>query len=367
MEDERNLETEKAEIIRVEYERPKLIHRVLANFIDILLMVFVTILCFIGARAIVQSTSMYHNNDYNLRKIQLSSHLYINADRTSDSPVDERGFDVNEYKHGDYVILYTSWLAKQESLTGEAKVSRSEKAINNFIAYMDTINHSLAEDITTFVNTKKLEKTGNYVGHEHYFEKDDNTNEIIIPKDENDNPYYSYQTYFKEFYRKIIDDDLIDNYLAKYVTDMKKCFKNEWNYLVFMELLPAYCLGAILVYFIPPLFIKRGRKTLGKALYHIGLVDKNVFSPTFARYLSRFAIFFFAELVLSIFTFAIPYIISFTLMVFSKKQQGFPDYMLGLQEIDTSKQKIYYNKIDALMEKAKVNKAAKDFKLPDTF
>lgn len=365
MEEERLNEPEKAEIIRVEYERPKLIHRVLANFTDILLMVFVCILCFIGARAIVLATPMYRNNDRLLRSVQLSSHLYINSDRTSDSPIDERGFDINEYHLGDYVILYTSWLDKQESLTGEAKVSRSEKAINNFVNYMNTINASLGEEITSLINTKKLEKTGNVVGHEHYFEKDEVTNEIFIPKNESDIPYYPYQTYFKEFYKKIIDDTLIDNYLAKYAVDMKKCLKNEWNSLVFMELLPSYCLGAILVYFIPPLFLRRGRKTLGKALYRIGLVDKNIFSPTFVKYLLRFLIFFFAELVLSVFTFAIPYIISFTLMVFSKNKQGFPDYMLGLQEIDTSKQKIYYNKIDALVDKAKTYKTAKDFKLPD--
>ena len=39
--------------------------------------------------------------------------------------------------------------------------------------------------------------------------------------------------------------------------------------------------------------------------------------------------------------------------------------MLKLTEIDASKQKIYYNKIEALSDKASVYKKPTDFKLPD--
>ena len=365
MEQEHTPELEKAEIIQVEYEHPKLIHRVLANFLDIILMVFTSILCFIGIRAIVQSTSMYRNNDYSIRSIQLASGLYINASRASESPVDERGFDIEEYHYGDDVMLYTSWLPKQNSLTYESIVSRSEKAIDKLANYLNTFDSSLGENVHTFINNKKLEMVGDVVGHEHYFEKNNETNEIFIPKNENNQPYYSYQTYFKNFYQKVIADNLVDDYLMKYTPKLKEYLLNESKYLVFIELPIAYTLGAILVYFIPPLFFRRGRMTLGKALYHIGLVDKNIFSPTFFRHLLRFLIFFFAELVLSIFTFGIPYFISFSLMLFSKHKQGFPDYLLGLNEIDSSKQKIYYNKIEALSDKASVYKTPVDFKLPD--
>ena len=365
MEQERVNEPEKAEIVHIEYEQPKLVHRVLANFLDVLLMVACTILCFIASRAIVTSTPMYRDNDYALREIQLSSGLYINADRTSDSPVDERGFDINEYRYGDEVMLYTIWLTRQDSLTYEAIVNRCEKAIDKFVSYINSVCHHPETELMIFLGEEKLNKVGDVPDHEHFFIRNVDTNSIEIPLDENGRPYYSYQTYFKEFYKKLMDDKLADDYLIKYVPKFKECLKNEGICLLFIELPSAYFVAALLVYFIPPLFFRRGRMTLGKALYRIGLVDKNILSPTFVKHLLRFVIFFFAELVLSIFTFGIPYVISFTLMLCSKKKQGFPDYMLGLTEIDSSKQKIYYNRVEALTDKASVYKAASDFKLPD--
>ena len=362
-----NLDLEKAQIVEIEYEHPKLVHRVLANFLDVLLMVGVTILCFIASRAIVQSTPMYLNNDYAIREIQLSSGLYINADRTSTSPVDTRGFDINEYHYGDQIQLMTYWLPRQNNLTYQAIVSRCDKAINKFIDYMGGIRESYASEIRTFVDNQKLEKLGDVAGHEHFFEKNNETNEIYIPVNESGIPYYSYQTYFNEFYKKIMDNNLCDDYFTKGAPKYRNYLRNEGKYLLLIELPSAYFLGAILVYFIPPLFFKRGRQTLGKALYRIGLVDKNIFSPTFPKHLLRFSIFFVAELVLSIFTFGAPYIISFTMMLCTKNKQGFPDYLLGLTEIDGSKQKIYYNKIDALADKAKDYKTPTDFKLPDSY
>ena len=362
-----NQEIEKVEVVNVEYERAKLVHRVLANFIDILLMVGMTIVLFIGSRAIVQSTSMYRENDYNIRNIQLSSGLYINADRTNGSAIDTRGFDINEYKYGDSIQLMTYWLPRQDSLTYEDIIKRCENSITKFKAYMSAVDAKYDTEIQNLIDTQKLAKTGNVTGHEHFFEKNESTNEIHIPVNESGIPYYSYQTYFEDFYKIIMDNNLTDDYLTKGAPKFKECLSNEGKYLLLIELPSAYILAGILVYFIPPLFFRRGRKTLGKALYRIGLVDKDIFSPTFARFTARFAIFFFAELLLSIFTFGAPYIISFTMMLFTKNKQGFPDYLLRLNEIDTSKAKIYYNKIEALSDKASIYKTPTDFKLPDAY
>ena len=366
MEEEKNQEIEKAEIVNVEYERAKLYHRVLANFIDILLMIGMTIVMFIASRAIVQSTSAYRDNDHKIREIQLASGLFINADRTNGSAVDTKGFDINEYKYGDSVQLMTYWLPRQESLTYKDIVGRCESSIKKFTEYMTNIKPKYQDEITNYVNEQKLAKVGKVEGHEHFFEKNAETNEIYIPVNESGIPYYSYQTYFEDFYKLIMDNNLTDDYLTKGVTNFKNYLANEGKCLLFIELPAAYLTAAILVYFIPPLFLKRGRKTLGKALYHIGLVDKDIFSPTLPRYLARFGIFFIAEMLLSIFTFGAPFIISFTMMLFTKEKQGFPDYLLRLNEIDTSKQKIYYNKIDALSDKASIYKTPTDFKLPNT-
>ena len=360
-------EIEKAEIVKIEYEQPKLVHRVLANLIDIFLMVGMTIVFFIASRGVVQSTPMYRNNDYKIRDIELSSGLYINADRTNGSVVDTRGFDINEYQYGDSIQLMTYWLPRQKALTYQDVVSRCEKSINRFTEFMGSIKASYADDIKDFINKEKLEKTGDNEVQPHFFLKNNETNEIFIPLNESGIPYYSYQTYFEEFYKLIMDNNLTDDYLTKLAPNLKQYLSNEGKYLLFIELPVAYLLAGIVVYFIPPLFFRRGRQTLGKALYRIGLVDKDVFSPTFLRYLARFSIFFFGEMVLSVFTFGAPFFISFTMMLSTKNKQGFPDYILGLTEIDTSKQKIYYNKIEALSEKASVYKTPTDFKLPDPY
>ena len=361
---EENLE--KAEVINIEYEQPKLVHRILANFLDILLFVGMTIVFFIGTRGVVQNTSMYRQNDYEIRNIELSSGLFINADRTNGSAVDDRGYDINAYQYGDSIQLMTYWLPRQNSLTYKDIVNRCDTSINKFINYMGQYDANYIQEITTFYREQKLAMTGDVSGHEHYFLKNEN-DEIYIPVNESGIPYYSYQTYFEQFYKKIMDNNLTDDYLTKKVPNFRDYLGNEGKYLLFIEFPIAYVLGAITVYLIPPLFFRRGRKTLGKALYHIGLVDSKIFSPTVPRFLARFAILLFAEIILSLVTFGAPMIISFTMMLTTKKKQGFPDYLLGLTEVDTSKQKIYYNKVDALSDKASVYKTPTDFNLPNHY
>lgn len=350
------MDAEKAEIIKVEYERPTLVHRVLANFIDILLMVFVTIIMFIATRAIVQSTSNYRDNDLKYKTIELESGLFINTD----DPHGNLG-----YKFGDQVQLLTYWLPRQDNLTYEDICNRCDAAIEHFFLFLDGYDTELSDKAELFYKESRLKMTGNIEGHEHYFVENAETGEIFIPVNESGIPYYSYKTYFEEYYKKTIDNNFIDDYLTKHIPNFKDYLSNEGKYVIFLEFPIAYVMGAILVYFIPPLFFRRGRKTLGNALYHIGLVDSRYYSPTFLRHLARFAIFLFAELILSIFTFGAPFIISFTMMLGTKSKQGFPDYLLRLNQIDTSKQKIYYNKIDALSDRAKNYKDPTDFKLPD--
>ena len=358
MTDSINQEINQAQIVNIEYDKPKFHRRVLANMIDILLMIFATILCFIATRAVVTSTSMYRNNDYNLKSAYIASSLFINIDDSVGG---------RDYKYGDEVTVITSYYQKSGKYSYPDIVKKCQQHIDNFFVYLENLEIESAQEVAKsakrLYDERRLSLVGNVEGHEHYFIKNEQ-NEIIIPLNESEIPYYSYATYFDNFYRPIIDDEFIDNFFVKYSPNVAKYISNEGKYVVFIEFPIAYILGGILVYFIPPLFFRRGRMTLGKALYRIGLVDANVFSPTFPRFLARFAIFLFAELILSVVTFGIPFLISFTMMLVTKKGQGFPDYLLRLTEIDTSTQKIYYNKIEVLTDKASIYKTPIDFKLP---
>ena len=52
------------------------------------------------------------------------------------------------------------------------------------------------------------------------------------------------------------------------------------------------------------------------------------------------------------------------MMVFSKKKQGFPDYMLDLQEVDTSKDKIFNTIEEVKLDSINPSKKPVDFNVP---
>jgi len=364
------LEQEKSEVVKVEYELPKFYHKILAKFIDIILFVFITIVLFLASRKIVMSSGMYIHNDITYKTIEVESGLFVNS-----STVPGR-----IYEFGDEIQPIVIALPKKEGLTYKAIVTRCHDAVEKFFTYLEPVNPQTVVEAKSEYDRLRLALKGTVEGHENLFVKRSEYDVEHLPYyalSENDNliiplnpefadiPYYPFQNYFDRFYKAYIGDTLIDNYLVKNFPVLQDCMKKEGYYVFFIEFPTAYVAAAILVYFVPTLFFRRGRKTLGRALYRIGYVDPKCFSPSFWRNLLRFVILLFAELILSIFTFGLPLLISFTVMVFSKKKQNFPDYVLGLVEIDNSKQKIYYNKIDALSDKASIYKKAPDFKLPN--
>ena len=370
MDDNRPLqevEQEKSEIVKVEYELPKFHHKILAKFIDILLFVFVAIILFIASRSIVTHSGMYLHNDATYKTLEVESGLFINSNTNPE----------HVYKYGDEVTPIITYLPKQDKLTYNAIVHRCHAAIMHFLDFLDPVNHQAAVEAKNEYDTKRLALKGTILGHENYFLKATDYDpehsdvlegdDIIIPLNPSnaDIPFYSYQNYFNNFYKAFIGDTLIDNYLVKNFPILRECIRNEGKYVLFIEFPSAYITSAILVFFIPTLIFRRGRKTLGRLLYRIGYVDPKYFSPGFWRNLLRFVILLFAEIILSLATFGIPFIISFSVMVFSKRKQNFPDYIVGVVEVNNVKQKIYYNKIDALSDKASIYKKAPDFKLPN--
>jgi hypothetical protein len=118
----------------------------------------------------------------------------------------------------------------------------------------------------------------------------------------------------------------------------------------------------LIVYLVPLFIFRRGRMTFGKAMYGVGLVDSNCLSPSIGRTLARFSIFYFTILILSVFTFGLPIILSFSLMAFSKNKQGFADYMLRINEVDAKRTKIYFSFQEVELEKTSPYKKPIDFK-----
>ena len=348
-------EIERNEVVNINYSQPKFWHRVMANFIDFFLLLVFFFSFFISARSIVLLTPKYKEAEQTITDTQLNSGLYVKDPSDNDKIVD--------------IIFYidktTNLYGSEFDGEGEGgtaplgKNGKAVNAINKFINYCsnpDVTPTERYEELVTYYDEVRLDTlTSDGV---HYYVKDgDNiiVNETLASDAEKRKLYY------ENIYSPFIEKKCIP-FLTSNVTAYREAYRVEYNFLVFLELPVAYALAGILVYFVPPLFFKRGRKTIGKAIYHIGLIDSRILSPSFGRFTARFAIFFFGELVLSMFSFGIPYIISFSMMAFSKDKQGFPDYMLHLYEVDTSKSNIYMDYVEAQL-KNELHGEAIDFQM----
>ncbi len=340
-------ELERQEIVtNIEYVQPKFWHRVLANFVDIFIFLIMLIAMFFSTRGIVQSTPNYQANYNFILDSQLSSGLYVKYNNNMQDII---------YFCDQNIGVFGGEFEVQEEPYG--KNGYCVKAIDTFMKYInEKCDINTYNELVQYYDDFRLNTLYNGV---HYFIVD--SNDQIIP-----NPDFAlasnHQYYYQYIYTPMIEKYCF-SFFTTHVEDYYNALKIDSNYLIYLELPVAYFLAAFLTYFVPPLFFRRGRMTLGKALYHIGLIDrKRVLSPTFARFLARFAIFFFGELVLSLFSFGVPFIISTSMMAFSKNRQGFPDYMLNLQEVDTSNNRIYLDYVDATL-KDEPHKKATSFRM----
>ena len=205
----------------------------------------------------------------------------------------------------------------------------------------------------------RLDLKGSDEGKHPYFIKD--SSGLVIENTNSDGElYYTNAQYFEAFYEPFFKNYL-SVYLFKYAPNYASTTKTMNNLIIFLEIPVGLFLGLVITYYIFPLIFRRGKQTVGSKMFHIGYVDYRYLSPTFWRETVKFLI-FLLEVILSIFTFGIPLLISFTLMALSKKKQGFPDYMTGIEAVNTNKQKIYYDKVEILIDRAKTNKKPIDFK-----
>lgn len=332
--------------IEIRYKRAVFHRRVFANVLDIILLVLAFFALFIGTRAIMGNIPVYKQNNEIIETVRIDSGLYIKA--STGQIVDIVTYNKGNEVNSDY-----------------RRLTNSEKAITKFFDYSknnmeSTIYLELVENAKTYFLSDKL-----------IFSKDlpltDPTNHYFVVNDEGEIVKNLlcpaiHIDYFNNAYVPFIDKTL-HGYLTVGFENYYNATKFMSNLLIYVELPIAYLLSGVLVYLIPPLCFRRNRCTIGKFVYQIGLLDKDCLSVKTPKYLLRFAIFFFAEMVLSLLTFGIPFIISFTLMAFSKKRQGFPDYMLNLQEVDTSNQRIYKNREEILLKDIDTHKKPVDFRM----
>lgn len=331
--------------MEVVYFRPGLHLRVLANFIDFFVLVFVFLFGFLGTREIIRNTPTYKAKSEQLVQIKLDSGVY-------------------EYDDDNILRDIVSVVNNDQGQSAKSRCVRSRKAIDKFIAY--------AEEVATPANYNVI------VDDYRNFRLSDSMKKGDIPMfiiDEDDNVIENpvlfegvesisagiYTTYFETAYAPYLDER-VQGYLLTAIPNYKSIISYQTAMLLWVNIFMVYCVAGILVYLIPPLFFKRGRMTIGKWVYGIGVVDYRCLSPKVGIAIARFAIFYFGIYILSLFTFGLPLILNFTLMAFSKNKQSFPDYMLRLVEVDARRTKIYLSFLEVELEKTSPHKKAVNFR-----
>ncbi len=346
--------------INLEYYTPPFYRRVLANVIDVLFFVLAFVALFIGVRGIVTSTLEYKTNIVEMAQIKVDSCLYIPDSLNTINKIlayindDEKALpeDIKE------VVDIVSVLNDTNLFGTTAQFDASQAAIAGFHAYCfdvctpESYNIIIADYEDFMLSDELVDKDGI-----HYFIEDVNNGIVKNPAcTERDAVIY------KKGYATYIDEHA-QGYLITSVPSYYDYSRYLSNMLIFIEIPISYSIAGLLVFLLPVFIFRRGRMTFGKAIYRIGSVDANFFSPKIGRTLARFSIFYFGELILSLLTFGVPFIISFSLMVFSKKKQGFPDYMLGIMEVDCYRTKIFMSKEEIALKGINTHSKAVDFKV----
>lgn len=146
--------------------------------------------------------------------------------------------------------------------------------------------------------------------------------------------------------------DCIETVAVPYISTLEAYI--DASRIVFWSMLGAVLLSLFIslcvVFLIPPMFFKRGRQTLGLRLMKIGILTSDAVPPSWKRTLARGLILVLVEFMLSLFSFFIPFLVSFTMAMVRKDKQAFHDYMTGTYLVDVSETPVYLSKQEYLGE-----------------
>lgn len=314
--------------VEIAYYRPTFWKRVSCIVFDALIFALVAIGIFICLREIVVSTSKYKEYETKLDTMRVDSGLFI------------YNSEANRYQD------LMTYLNLSSDLSYGVKELRLSEAIDTFHNYLLEVS---GEEIYNVIITRYeeflLNPNLNYDGIP-YFIRDLETNEIK----KNVEGKIPSKLYVENVYGKYFDEQAL-GFFVTYVPEVYDIEKYFSNLLLFLEIPLSLLIGCLIIYYIVPLCFFRNKATLGRFLFKIGLVNRNILAVSFKLFTLRFIIFFFLEILLSLVTLGIPLFVSFSLMAFSKKKQTFHDYMLGIEEVDVEKSKIYFSKEEILHPK----------------
>lgn len=322
--------------ININYVRPIFHRRVLANMIDFFIFAFLWLISFTIAGNIAKSTNSYKEKQNYINTIHLNSDLY---------KIDNTGKIYSVISYYNHYQLNTTTQEK----------NKLREHIDNFIVFISNeYGEESKEEIQKMYDDFRLNDNMKEDGIPYFIVSD---NKIIENNNITPTDYVNIYTNF------------IDNTCNGYLLSIDKTLYEYTSFLsktiIFWELIPTFFFSGILTWLVPPLVFKRGRKTIGKLIYKISAVNSKYLNLSIGKTIARFSIFFFGIITLSFVTLGVPMIISFSMMAFSKQKQSFPDYMLGIYEVNTSEDKVYFSKEEIISEYLNKDNSAEEFKMID--
>ena len=307
---------EKKEVEEIEYYRPTFWKRIFSILFDLLICFFISFSIFNLSKCIANNYTSLKDDALKLDEIRLESSLFVkDLDRVT---------DIVTYYNNSTDISY-----------GAQELDLSARVDRFFTFLLDNAGQSAYEEALKYYNDFRLDPNRLYEDKSYFVLQD---GEVV----KNTSAQIPSKAYVQNIYSPFIDE-YGQGLLVTRIPEYTILQKNLSIALIFIEIPISVGLGVTVVYYICPLILRRGRCTLGRLLFKIGLVDKNVLNVNWKVFTLRFLIFFFLEVVLSVFTLCIPFFISLSMMAFTKKKQTFHDYLLGIEEVDTTNSKIYYS------------------------
>lgn len=359
--------------LHIEYERPISTNRLYSAVVDFFIAVVIILLLVFSANGIVKTTDFYKTNQGIIDNTKIASRLY--------------SYDASDQLQCVADILVVSGdqsagIVKTKLinvLEGNDFATRAEDKYGffDFCYYIESKNAAELKDF--------------YKEHRDAYDKE--RIEMINPY--NAKPMFEYAKDSEgniKYYEDIIYDFegnkiaseqrplIIENGNGKmddynnnfYKAFIKRCpnslvripeyFESTqaMSTVMLSALIPLpIIVGILIVYFVPGLIFKRGRKSIGKLLFKIGILDKTGYSPNVWRYTLRSVIILF-ECILFI-----PAVISLTMLIFTKKMTTIHDAIMKMNVVETKEHKIYYNGLDAFLDNQKAEKAPVEFENVD--
>ncbi|MFA6754882.1 MAG: RDD family protein [Bacilli bacterium] len=305
----------------VEYARASTFRRISAGIFDFFTCIITSLLLFMVTILIIENSSVYKTNISNRNEILLNSELYVENDAN--------------------IIKVNNFLDSNEDLTYNEKSERMDTRLNHFF-----VNKNFFEDDNTSIYNKlksEAKDGDNYLFDEGY--------DRVLTNTDYDATYY-------EFYKDAIDTAVgYLNLNSTYSESAKTIFV-----IYTVGIVVTYIFPYLIFFLLIPLIFKTGYQTLGKKIMKIAIINFNGVNANKKKFLCRFAIFYFFEIILSLVTFLIPFIVSISMMVISKTHQSLHDYVCGTYVVSVENNKIYrdVNEILYSQKKEEIGKLDED-------